>query len=664
MCNFRFLLSFASILLLVVVTAAAQAPEEAEPVLSDPIAEAVEELAELVEETTLASPTDAAQRAALSDYVDGLIATMQREHGLGAVTVSIVHDDELWLVRGYGLADIDAGRAVNPDRTLFRIGSVSKTFTWTAVMMLVERGLIDLDADLNNYLEQFSIEEAFGEPVTMRQVMHHRGGFEDTLRLFAVADHDRRSLAELLAEHQPERVYPPGARTSYSNWASALAALVVENVSGRPYGDFLQQEILDPLGMKDTTWQSPGQMDPEQRARLATGYKASQGALDLQGPMQIGAYWPAGGVASTARDMARWMRFHLNGGELEGTRLLQAQTHEQMWTRAYDDRPQGADLAHGFQDRPYREVRTLGHGGGTAAFLTNMVLVPEWSLGIFLSQNSTSSASPIRHLPELVIDLVAGFEYLPLQVEADAEGVEALSDLAGTYLNNRRVFSTFAALFSTVNFTRVTPLSAETLVVSGGGESHYFRRLDGDVFVSASGDRIAFIRDGRGRAVALADGMGVHSLEKLGWWQNPASLLAALAAALLLALTHLLGFWRRVGRGIYFGFAARAAGAAALLGVLAVAALLIAIILLVVGLANFDLSTMPETYPPTAMFIAHYSGWAVAIASGIMLLAHWPAWSGSGWGLFKRLHFALFTLALLFLSLQLWQWRVIGAPVI
>ncbi len=606
----------------------------------------------------------AAQRTTMMAHIDGLIATQQREYGLGALTLSVVRDDELWLAKGYGLADIESERAVVADETLFRIGSVSKTFTWTALMMLAERGRLDLDADVNDYLLDFSVHEAFGEPVTLRQIMHHRAGFEDTFRLFAVADDEPRELAELLAEHQPRRVYPPGARTAYSNWASALAAQVVEDVAGVPYGEFLQAELLDPLQMHDTTPLAPGQMTSGQRERLATGYKPEQGALVDQAFMQIGPYWPAGGLASTATDMARWMRFHLNGGELDGVRLLEADTHARMWTRAFDDRPAAADVAHGFQDRPYRGLHTFGHGGGTAAYLTNMVLVPELSLGIFLSQNSTHTMSPIRQVPDLVIDHVTGFDFHSWLLDRDSAGAEALAELAGTYVNNRRVFSTFAAVLGAFNIARVTPISADSVAVSLMGETQYMRRLNDDVFAAAGGDRIAFVRDADGDVVALADGMGVHTYERVGWFDNPMTLLAAFAVALLLTLTHAAGFSRRAGRQVYAGFAARLAGGAALLAVLAVFALAVALVYLAAGLGEFDISRMPGEYPPLAMFVVHYAGWAVAVAAGVLALAQWPAWSGSGWGLFKRLHFALFAVALLFLTVQLWQWRVIGAPVI
>jgi len=607
-------------------------------------------------------PTDDAA-ADLATYVDGVVSALQREHGLAALTVSVVKDDALLLASAYGSTDLAGARPAEAGESLFRIGSISKTFTWTAVMMLVDRGLIDLDEDLNTYLRQVKIDEAYGQPVTMRQLMHHRAGFEDSMRLFAVADDDPRPLAELLMAHQPRRVFPPGARTSYSNWGAALAAQVVEDASGVPYAQFVQREILDPLGMRDTTWIAPSRLDAGARAKLATGYRKQGGALAVQGYMQIGAYWPAGGIASSATDMARWMRLHLNGGELEGVRLLRPEAHAQLWTRAYGDRPAAADVAHGFQDRYHHGLRLIGHAGGTAAFLSNMILVPELGLGVFVSQSSTHTRAPIGHLPELVIDRLRGRDFLPAP-QAEAGDTGALSGLAGTYLNNRRVFSSFAAVLGLSATASVTPIDADTLLLGQQGEARQYRRVgsEPDTFEAADGQRIAFLRDGS-NVVAMADGSGVHTLEKLRPWQTPQAFYAVLALASLLSISSLLGFWWRMGRRSRPGFASIVASGICLLSALATLLFLAITAVMVQQLSGFDLSTMPGNYPSAAMLHVHYAGWVLAGCGGLMLFGLWPVWSGSGWGPWRRLHFSLYALVLAALAALLWQWRVIGAPV-
>lgn len=601
--------------------------------------------------------------AQLAEFVDGAVQSYRRENDLAALTVAVVKDDTLWLARGFGQADIASGLPVLADETLFRIGSVSKTFTWTAVMMLVERGLVDLDEDVNTYLKGVRVREAFGRPVTLRHLMHHRAGFEDTFRLFAVTDEDPRPLAELLAAHQPRRVYPPGARTSYSNWGAALAAQIVEDAAGVPYGEFLRREILAPLGMHDTTWQPPSAMDAGLRGRLATGYRPKSGALGLQGFMQIGAYWPAGGMAATATDMARWMRFLLNGGELDGVRLLSADTHAAMWTRGFSDRPEGADLAHGFIDSPHRGLRTLGHAGGTAAFLTNMVLVPELGLGVFLSQSSAVEFSPLAGVPAMIIDRFLGQAYQPSLAESD--GGSALADLAGTFLNNRRVFSSFSAVLGLAGAASVAPVSDAAVVVRTQGEEHYFLRVgaSGDVFEDAAGDRITFLRETNGTVRAFADATGVHTFERVGPLRNPGTLFAALGLAGVLAVTTILGAWKRFGRRTSRSFGSRAAAAVSLLAVVAVGLLLAAIAVLAAGLSEFDLSSMPGNYPSLAMYLVHYAGWFAAAAALAMVAALRAAWGSADWPTRRKLHFTLFALVLAFLTLQLWLWRIIGAAV-
>ncbi|MGJ7460155.1 serine hydrolase domain-containing protein [Halomonas sp. MA07-2] len=593
------------------------------------------------------------------------MGSLRQEHDLAGITVAVVRDDALQVLRGYGQADLATARPVEPATSLFRIGSVSKTFIWTAVMLLVERGELDLDTDVNAYLHEVEVNEAFGEPVTLRQLMAHRAGFEDSLQLFTVADDDPRPLAELLIAHQPRRIYPPGVRTAYSNWGAGLAAQIVEDAAGQAYREFLQQALLTPLGMQHTTWQAPRSMEAASRERLATGYRPRHGGLGLQDYLQLGAYWPVGGMASTATDMARWMRFHLNGGELDGIRLLAPDTHARMWQRAYDDRPDAADVAHGWQDMPYRGLRTLGHGGGTAAFLTNLVLVPELDLGVFVSQNSAHTMVPITQLPTLLIDRLTGIDPVPLFI--DDIDPDALAELAGSYRNNRRVFSTFAAMLAAFNVTRLTPVSHESFELSHPMEgSDYYRRLDGaaDVFENASGGRVAMVRDADGDVVALADAMGVHTLERLGIWEHPNTLMTLVGLASLLTLTTLLGAWRRIGRGGVGTLPGRVAGTIGITACVAQGLFIAAVVVLAMGLADFDLSRLVDHYPATGMFLLHYAGWLVGGIALLILLALWPAWIGSGWSLWRRLHFSLFALALLLVSLQLWQWRIIGADVI
>jgi CubicO group peptidase (beta-lactamase class C family) len=599
---------------------------------------------------------------ALAEFIDGLVAAHRTGHQLAALTLAVVKDDALWMARGYGAVDLESEKPVSADRTLFRIGSVSKTFTWTAVMMLAERGRIDLDADVNTYLKAVKVREEFGRPVTMRHLMHHRAGFEDSFRLFAVSDDDPRTLAEILAAHQPARVFPPGMQFAYSNWGAALAAQIVEDVIGMPYGDFLQREILDPLKMRDTTWAPPSAMAAALRERQVSGYRPEKGALGPQGFMQIGAYWPAGGMASTAVDMSRWMRFHLNGGELEGVRLLSAETHAAMWTRAFTDLPpEATDIAHGFIDRPHRGLRTLGHSGGTAAFLTNMVLVPELRLGIFMSQNNAREFAPMVEIPALVLDRFLGYSYRPSLVEK-GDG-KVLAELAGTYYESRRVFTSFSAILALATAATVEPVSDRSLVLSAQGRSDYFQRMPGagELFENASGDRLAVIRNEKGKVRALTYPWGI--LEKAAPLRTPGALFAAFGLAVLLALTTTLGAWKRFGRRDAPGLASRLIGGVALAAVLAVVLLIAAIVGLSAGMGDFDLSKMAGDYPNAGMYLVHYAGWIIAAAALAMIVALWVVWMRSGWGIVRRLHFTLFAGALAFLTVQLWLWRIIGAGV-
>lgn len=612
---------------------------------------------------SLESPAAATEVDDLPAFLDGLVEGLRREHLLPGVTVAVIRADAPDLLRGYGHADLAQGSAVDPQQTLFRIGSVSKTFIWTAALLLVDRGQLDLDADVNGYLKAVQVTPAFDAPVTMRQLMAHRAGFEDSLQVFAVGDDDARPLAQLLAEHQPQRVYPPGARTSYSNWGSALAAQVVADIAGEDYGSFLRRELLDPLGMRDTVWDGPTRMDAATRARLAQGYAEDGGVLRAEAEMQLGAYWPAGGISTTAADMARWMRFHLNNGELDGRRLLTEKTHRLVWTRPFEDRSGGADLSHGFIQTPLHGLLLTGHGGATESYLSNLVLVPELGLGVFVSQSSSASRNLVQRLPE---QLVEHLQARPAAAVLAAEPAEpgALAEVNGTYLSNRRVFGSFAALFGAFDGVALAAVNSQTLALSGGSRSGEFRRIGEDLFESAQGQRLALIRDAGGGVAAFADGSGVHTYERVSGLHAPVALFGALGACLVLALSALLGVVWRMGRKRSGGPVDAVAGGTALLAALCTLALAVCLITVLLALQSTGAADLPGNYPVPPMQWAHWAGWSIVAAALAMLLMLLPTWTRTRFSVWRKLMFTLFTFALIFLALQLWLWRVIGAAVV
>ncbi|MDX1625729.1 MAG: serine hydrolase domain-containing protein [Wenzhouxiangellaceae bacterium] len=598
-----------------------------------------------------------------TDFLDGAVQALMRHENLPGLTLSVVRDGET-LARGYGLADASSGRPVDADETLFRIGSISKTFVWTAAMMLADRGQLDLDADVNRYLQDVEIEPAFDAPVTMNHLMAHTAGFEDTMRVFQPTDDDPRTLAEVLAATQPARVYPPGARTSYSNWGAALAAQVVADVAGVPYETFLSDEILAPLGMISTTLVPPARMDDAVRARLATGQDWKAGEHVRGEAMQIGPFAPAGGMSSTATDMARWMRFHLNEGALDGVRLMSADAHREMFSRAVDDRPAAPGVAHGFQDRTWHGVRLVLHGGSTGRFLSTLVLAPELDLGVFVSQNSGQAGyKVVGGLPLLIVERLAG---PPAAEGRFADGdASSLQEYAGGYVANRRPFTTQMALYWARTSVSVAPHPDGGLLVAHGGETYRFRPVPGepDVFENRRGERIAFRRDDAGEIVALTDVSGVHSHERLTGLGDPRALYASVGLVALLAVTTLLGFWRRWRQRPETTRAGKRAATAAVVSaviVLVFFAAGIAALAVASSMTGADLAD----YPPAGVVAFSWAGWAVAAAAVLALFALVPAWRDSGWGAWRRLHFTLFALALAFFAFQLWQWKLFGAPYI
>jgi CubicO group peptidase (beta-lactamase class C family) len=587
----------------------------------------------------------------LAGRIDGLAAGfMATEQVPGAIAAVV--DGTSVILRGWGYSDLEVGIRASPDDVRFEIGSISKLFTWIGVMMLVEEGLLDLQADVAGYLRATVVPG--NEPLTLAHLMSHRPGYEGSYALFdpSVGAMPRPNA---LAASAPAQVFPRGQVTAYSNWGAALAGQIIEDVGGIPYEDFLRGRILDPLGMQATTLNEASRR-PDQPP-LSRSYRVQGGVNHPAFRIDIGSFGPAGSMASTATDMALFMRFLLSDGALEDLRLLKPETMAQMRTRLFDDRPQAADMAHGFQARPLFGTMVYGHGGGLNEFLSNLVLIPEIGAGVFISQNGGTGASLPFLAPDLILTALAdeaGLATIAPPPMADARAWAA--DAAGRYLNNRRAFSGPAQLLAVLSPLTVTAQDDGSLLVPTATLQAVsrFAPIAPDLWQDPLGDRLGLIRDHEGRVVRLADGTGAHTHERVRGLGDPAFLSISLGTAALLALTTLLGLvWRHGLRG-----GERAGNLVTALAVMGAASVWILIAAGVVSaltaarLGSEFLFDQPQ-HSLTA-FVA--MGHVVVVLAGLILFSLVSVWRSPGWSLWRRLHHSLFAMALVALAVAMVQW--------
>ena len=606
-----------------------------------------------------ATASAAEDTAMLAARLDALVQGFMATDAVPGAIATIVAGDEV-ILRGYGLSDIAAGVPAGPEDVRFEIGSISKLFTWIAVMMLVEDGRLDLHADVATYLPGFEVPGR--TPLTLAQVMSHRSGYEESYRIF---DQGIAALprAEALAAAAPAQVFPRGAVTSYSNWAAALAGLVVEEVAGEPWEAFVQARILDPLGMADTTLaerlRRPGQ------PALAQSYRVQGGIPHPAFRIDIGAFGPAGAIASTAADMASFLRFLLGNGSLDGVRLLQPETMARLRTRLFDDRPGAADMAHGFQAQPRFGTTVYGHGGGVNEFLSNLVFIPEIGAGVFISQNGGRGSSlpflaPSMILASLAAEAELGEPSAQPVPNASAQAAEA----AGRYLTNRRTFSGPGQILAALSPLTVTarPDGAIFLPtpVSRGPVRH--DPIGPDLWQDSQGARVMILRDAEGRVLRLADGSGAQTHERLRGLADPVWLWVSFGLAALLSVTTLLGLlWRRgLGAGSRAGTLAAALSLAGAVSVLALATAGGATALAAGRLGSEFLFDQPQ--PTFETFLG--MGNVVAIMAALVLLAQIGVWRAPGWSLSRRLHHGAFAFALASFAGLMLRWGLaFGGPI-
>ena len=317
----------------------------------------------------------------LAQFVDQLVTERMKKHGVPSHTISVVQDGKIIFAKGYGYADIEKTVPVDPEQTLFRICSVSKLFVWTAVMQLAEQNRVDLNTDINIYLKDFQIPDTFPQPVTLAHLLTHTAGFDkqDKGELALSLDQASPPL-EFLKRELPKRIFSPGQFHIYSNYGTNLAAYIVEQVTGLSFDDYLEENILAPLGMDRST--SRQTLPPNLASNMAVGYYWQTGFPSGE-PGEFEILPPSGGITSNAIDMAKFMLAHLGTERVGSQPILQRETMALMHANhfSFDSRLPG--YTYGFFETYINGLRLIFHDGGSPQFSASVVLIPEQNLGLF-----------------------------------------------------------------------------------------------------------------------------------------------------------------------------------------------------------------------------------------------------------------------------------------
>lgn len=448
----------------------------------------------------------------LAAYLDGIVPQqLERENIAGAVIV-VVKDGNVLFQKGYGYADVKNRIPMTADRTLVRPGSVSKLFTWTAVMQLVEQGKIDLDRNVNDYLD-FKIPDTYPRPITMRDLMTHTGGFEEAVKDLIVGPKSKpMTLEEYLRTHIPQRIYAPGTIPAYSNYGATLAGYIVQRLSGMPFDEYVQKNIFTPLAMQHTTFVQP--LPADLQPLMSKGYELGSGEAK---PFEIIGAVPAGSSSSSAADMSHFMMAQLQGGQWNGARILKPETVALMHSPQFAVDPSMEHMCLGFYQEDRNGHGIIGHGGDTQYFHSDLHLIQDANVGFFVSYNSVGRGeiNPRTALFQAFLN-----RYFPYTIPPAPKVSDAVHDaklVQGEYTSSRRAYTDILSFFWMLSNQKVVANSDGTLVIGAiKGDNQVpktwqeigpllYREKDGQ-------DRIAFTKNSEGDMLLSVDFPGEVSM--------------------------------------------------------------------------------------------------------------------------------------------------------
>ncbi len=366
----------------------------------------------------------------LSEFINEQLA----EKDLPGVAIALVDNQEMVWQQGFGYADPKA-KTPPTEKTIYRVGSVSKLFTDIAVMQLVEQGKLDLDAPVTRYIPEFRPRNPFGRAITLRQLMSHRSGLVRETPVGSYFDPAPPTLARTIASlNKTTLVYAPETRTKYSNAAIATVGYVLERTQKTPFAKYLKQQVLETLGMRDSNFEPTAELNKN----LA---KAQMWTIDgrvFDAPTFELGIAPAGCMYTTLADLSHFMSALFAGGEGKNGRLLKRETLEQMWMPQTDAQGNKTAYGIGFGLGTLDGHRRVGHGGAIYGFATTLAALPDDRLGVVVVATKDSVNAVTNRIANLALKaMLAAREgkLIPQPEKTLPLSSEVAKELAGQYAN-------------------------------------------------------------------------------------------------------------------------------------------------------------------------------------------------------------------------------------
>jgi CubicO group peptidase (beta-lactamase class C family) len=579
-------------------------------------------------------------------FVDGLVRDAMRGDHISGVTVAIVQNGKVVLAKGYGAASREPWRPVTAD-TPFRIGSTSKTLTWILLMREVEKGRLRLDARVNDYLPAAARfpDAGFRRPILVRDLMSHSAGLEDLALGHLAPSHHGAPLALDLyvIKHQPRRVREPGQIASYCNYCAVLAGYIVSRLEGLDYESVVERDITGPLAMTHTSFRDvgarragmPAPMSPVLADALSQGFSWKDQAFVARPSEPFAQITPAGGAATSANDMARYMEMLLNNGVLGTVQVYGPATAAAFRTPILRTDPGISGWDHGFmQTTTPGGFTAYGHGGDTTLFHAQMEVVPELGLGVFISTNTDTGGKLANRLPDLLIAHFYAAEDAAPQGPAKIDA-RLLKPYAGTYLATRRAAGGVEGF---LGLMQAASLSVSPAGLVGDNGAVWIPDGAKGRFREKGGTRVLTFSFQDGKPYRWRTTINANENVRANLWRRPEPFMAVTGLALLAAVATLVGLFvrrRSLAKTPWQGLAGVVQAAAAVAWITSVA-----------GLAKW-ISGADDNYSllmnwPEPSIVAFVWGGALAAvlsAAGVILLI--PVWRGQGWGPWRKVRFSM-----------------------